>query len=286
MVVKKEIRHYGGDERVWAGKYHYVNNQPHWHTDFELVFIVSGCATFIIDDKNYQLTEGESILIPSSASHQITSTEDSTLAFLIFDNKPVQRVVANRKLCSPVLLGDYQIETLYQRISKELESKSRLEAFSVNNRIERLMIDIFLNEETTEIRSGKNYMEERYKKLLEDIDARYPYYTLYDAANFVALSESYFSKFFKQMTGITFTQYMNLVRVEKAIEQIKNNDSAITKIAISCGFGTIRNFNRVFKSVTGYSPRELPATYNALSLHPNFGIEDSFDPTSPLSELV
>lgn len=286
MIVKKEIRHYDGEEHVWAGKYHYVNNQPHWHTDFELVVIDNGRATFKVDNNVYELSEGEGILIPSSAIHQITSTEDSTLTFFIFECKPIQRIIGNRRLCSPVLLGDYRFSEVYASIYKELKSKSPLEALSANNRIERLILDIFLNEETTESRIDSSYMEIRYKRLLEDIDENYAKYSIDDAARFAALSVSYFSKFFKQMAGMTFTQYLNLVRVEKAIELIKNNEASMTSVAISCGFGTIRNFNRVFKATTGYSPRELPATYNILSLHPNFGIEDTFDPTSPRSELI
>ncbi|MCH5157174.1 MAG: helix-turn-helix domain-containing protein [Clostridiales bacterium] len=286
MIVKKEIRHYDGEERVWTGKYRNVNNQPHWHTELELVVIDNGQATFNVENKLYELTEGQSILIPSSAIHQITSTEDSTLSFFIFQSKPIHDIVGNKRLCSPVLNGKYLFDEIYASISADLRSKSRLEALSANNRIERLMLDIFLKEETIESRSDTNYMQVRYKRLLEDIDENYGKYTIVDAARFSALSVSYFSKFFKQMAGMTFTQYLNLVRVEKAIELIKANEVSMTTVAISCGFGTIRNFNRVFKSTTGYSPRELPDTYSVLSLHPNFGVEDTFDPTSPQSKLV
>lgn len=286
MIVKKEIRHYEGEERVWAGKYHNVNNQPHWHTELELVVVENGSATFNVDNTVYELTEGEAMLIPSSAIHQITSTVDGTLSFLIFDSKSIQNIIGNRKLCSPVLSGNYNIDTTYALVSRELQAKTRLAALSANNRIERLILDIFLHEETVEARDENNYIQARYKRLLEDMDENYGKYTITDAARFTALSVSYFSKFFKQMAGMTFTQYLNLVRVEKAIELIRNNETSMTTVAISCGFGTIRNFNRVFKATTGYSPRELPKSYNVLSLHPNFSIEDSIDPTSPHSKLV
>lgn len=286
MIVKREIRHYDGEEYVWVGKYHNINNQLHWHTDFELVVVNHGNAKINVDNEIYQLTEGESILIPSSAMHQITSSDNSMLTFFIFQCKPIQTVIGNRRLRSPVLSGKYPFDEIYVNISKELQTKSRLEALYANNRIERLMLDIFLNEETMESRSDSSYMEIRYKRILEAVDENYAKYSIDDAANFAAMSVSYFSRFFKQMSGITFTQYLNLVRVEKAIELIQNNETIMATVAISCGFGTIRNFNRVFKSITGYSPRELPATYNVAALHPNFGIEDTFDPTSPDSELI
>ena len=59
----------------------------------------------------------------------------------------------------------------------------------------------------------------------------------------------------------------------------------MTEISISCGFGTIRNFNRVFKSLTGYSPKSLPSNYAYIY---NFKDTDekSFDPTLNCTEII
>ena len=51
------------------------------------------------------------------------------------------------------------------------------------------------------------------------------------------------------------------------------------------GFETIRNFNRVFRQITGYSPRELPDGY-VLNLRSNSGNATNFDPTIRTSELM
>ena len=59
----------------------------------------------------------------------------------------------------------------------------------------------------------------------------------------------------------------------------------MTEIAMSCGFDTIRNFNRVFRQITGYSPRELPDGY-ILNLRSNSGNDPDFDPTTKTSELM
>ena len=51
----------------------------------------------------------------------------------------------------------------------------------------------------------------------------------------------------------------------------------MTEISIACGFGTIRNFNRVFKEFTGYSPKKLPENYVFYNFKDND--KKDFDPT-------
>ena len=286
MLINREIRKYSGSVRVWVGKYKNLTNLPHWHSDNELIFAEKGNATLYIDGKYFHLYEGQCIYIAPNCMHHIKAENGSILTFFLFDKEICVKIVGNKILNSPILSGNYNLKNLYDLIDKELAVSHFLSALSVNNRIERLMIDIFTNEKVSETIVQDDYLVERYKKLLKNIDENYADYTLENAANFTALSESYFSKFFKKMADMTFTQYLNLVRVEKAIELLRSGGTTVTNIAISCGFGTIRNFNRVFKSITGYSPSNLPATYDTLNMHPVYGIESSFDPTSADSELI
>ena len=71
---------------------------------------------------------------------------------------------------------------------------------------------------------------------------------------------------------MTFSQYLNAVRLEHAIELLKNNTEhlAITEIAAKCGFDTIRHFNRVFKDITGMSPRQMPSDYVRCAANPHY----------------
>jgi AraC-like DNA-binding protein len=99
------------------------------------------------------------------------------------------------------------------------------------------------------------------------------------------MSKAYFSRFFKRISGMTFSEYLNHIRVNRAIDLIRNRDLSMTEIAMDCGFGTIRNFNRVFRQITGYSPRDLPDSY-VLNLRSNSGNASNFDPTIRTSELM
>jgi xylan 1,4-beta-xylosidase len=121
--------------------------------------------------------------------------------------------------------------------------------------------------------------------LLYDIDENAEIYSFSRAVDYMNMSEAYFSRFFKRISGMTFSMYLNHIRVNRAIDLIKNTDLSMTEIAMKCGFETIRNFNRVFRQVTGYAPRELPDGY-VLNLRSNSGNVSNFDPTIKTSELM
>ena len=279
------LRRYAGDVKVWVGRYKNLTNLPHWHDDCEVIFAVTGGAKVTVGSETFELDEGRAAFIAPRSVHCIRGETGSVLAFILFDKRPVRNVLEGRTLRTPLLGCDYALESLYDKLDEELSSGSQLCMLSVVNRIERLVLDIFSREAPGKEKEADR-MEERYRLLLDDIDEKYADYSVEDAATFTAISVSYFSRFFKRMANMNFSRYLNLVRTEKAIEMIRAGQRKMTDIAIACGFGTIRSFNRVFHEITGFSPRNLPTDYNALSLHPVYTAETSFDPTSDDAELL
>ena len=81
--------------------------------------------------------------------------------------------------------------------------------------------------------------------------------SLKSAASIAALESTYFSSYFRAKVGITFTEWLRQVRIEKAMELMKASDSSITHIAYEVGFGDLRTFERAFKKHTRMTPREF-----------------------------
>jgi AraC-like DNA-binding protein/ligand-binding sensor protein len=73
-------------------------------------------------------------------------------------------------------------------------------------------------------------------------------------ANAMHVSTFYFCKLFKKATGITFTDYLGRVRVEKAKNLLLNPHLRVSEIAYTVGFQSLTHFNRVFRALTGDSP--------------------------------
>ena len=93
------------------------------------------------------------------------------------------------------------------------------------------------------------------------------------------VSESYFSRYFKRQAGMTFSQYLNVVRIEKAVQIINAEpDLKVTDVMSRC-------FNRAFKLITGYTPRTIPKGY-VLNTRSFPAVQGTFDPTLAEAELL
>jgi AraC-like DNA-binding protein/ligand-binding sensor protein len=83
---------------------------------------------------------------------------------------------------------------------------------------------------------------------------------LEQVARALNVSTFYFCRRFKQTTGLTFVEYLNRVRIEKAKVLLHNNNLRVSEIAYEAGFQTIAHFNRIFRKLVGHSPTEFRST--------------------------
>jgi AraC-like DNA-binding protein len=81
--------------------------------------------------------------------------------------------------------------------------------------------------------------------------------TAEDAANIAMISPSHFRYLFKNITGKTYVEYVNGIRVQKAMERLRESNGNVLDICYAVGFESIANFNRVFKRIVGTSPTEF-----------------------------
>ena len=278
MLANHEHRLYPDHSLVWVGKYRDLKNISHWHFDHELAVCEGGEALISLNSETFALQKGQCIYLRGQSVHSILSAPGTTLYVSLFSDDLLRRVTDNYCLAHPVFTDDFRVLETLERIRAAGFKKERFYD-EISN---ALMFSVL------EIRSSAVLVSaatERYKKLLYDIDENAGTYSFLRAVEFMNMSEAYFSRFFKRISGMTFSMYLNHIRVNRAIDLIKNTDLSMTEIAMTCGFETIRNFNRVFRQITGYAPRELPDGY-VMNLRSNSGNASNFDPTIRTSELM
>ncbi len=93
----------------------------------------------------------------------------------------------------------------------------------------------------------KKYVEQNYAEVI----------SLEKAAEIAATEKTYFSTFFREKVGITFTEWLRQFRVAKAIEIMKTRNESIINIAFEVGFQDLRTFERAFKKYTNLTAREF-----------------------------
>ena len=80
--------------------------------------------------------------------------------------------------------------------------------------------------------------------------------TLDEVADHVHLNPAYFSTLFKQSTGSSFKEYLNMVRIEESKRLLSNTDYSIIDISLATGFEDQSCFSKVFKKYTGLTPKQ------------------------------
>ncbi|GGG76663.1 AraC family transcriptional regulator [Parapedobacter pyrenivorans] len=97
-----------------------------------------------------------------------------------------------------------------------------------------------------------NYVLQHYRNAL----------TLEEVAAEAHLTPQAFCRYFKKHTGVTFVTFLNEMRINQACKRLTAGEyDSIATVAYNCGFNSITNFNRVFKSVAGASPKEYLSKY-------------------------
>lgn len=78
--------------------------------------------------------------------------------------------------------------------------------------------------------------------------------TLKEVSQALHVSTFYFCKMFKKATGLTFTNYLGRVRIDRAKKMLLDHNRRISEVAYEVGFGSLTHFNRVFRRLVGQSP--------------------------------
>lgn len=241
MLANHEHRVYPDHSLVWVGKYRNLKNISHWHFDHEIAVCESGEALISLDQETYTLRKGQCIYLRGQSVHSILSAPGTTLYVSLFSDDLIRRITDNYCLAHPVFTDNFRVLETLERIRAAGFKKERFYDEISNALIQQLIAGIFSVLEIQESAVSTSEATERYKKLLYDIDEHAEDYSFSRAVEYMNMSEAYFSRFFKKISGMTFSMYLNHIRVNKAIDLIRNTEMSMTEIAMNCGFETIRN---------------------------------------------
>ncbi|MFD2598733.1 helix-turn-helix domain-containing protein [Sphingobacterium corticis] len=254
----------------------------HRHEEYQLIWIVEGGGQLLVDDNLHDFQEGDIFLLGSNQAHVFKNTplsERVRSISIFFSDKGALANMLHLPELSVLLdfisknkrgfqVPRQQLSRVRRRfdILKRSDHMDQLINFcyllralnAVSSELKPLSgISISETEEVGSIRIHAlcRYIEQNFRENIS-LDA------MSDKAN---LTPQAFCRFFKRSTGKTFVSYLNEVRVREACRLLGSSRyESISGVAYDCGFNSITNFNRVFRSVTGLSPKEYVLSYQNL----------------------
>ncbi len=132
--------------------------------------------------------------------------------------------------------------------------------YEVDDLVERIknILEPVFTPSTDRVNNDFSGLGSRLKEVLEYIDLNYQRpLTLRAIAREFCASSDYIGKLFKQDLGLSFSSYINGIRVEKAKSMISEGILSISDIAARSGFGSEQNFFKQFKRHTGLTPKKF-----------------------------
>jgi len=242
----------------------------HMHSVFELIYIVKGDATYIIEDRKYKLKPGDLILIRPFQYHfiQIDSVTDYERYDILFDQKkhPIDGLDLIGSGVEVInLWGNPLAESVFQRIDRYQESCEEAE-------MERLLIHL-ISELFFSIHCFSDTLPGRGKSLSPLISEALRYINrslftiqnIQEIADHLYITESYLFRRFKEELHQTPKKYIMNKRLLLSRQRIRLGESP-TAVCQSLGFGDYTSFYRNFRLLFGQSPSEYAAQQKA---HPS-----------------
>ncbi len=217
----------------------------HTHTYCEIFYLKSGTCTYTVNQGQWHLEAGDLFIVAAGAPHS-TRYEGKTSC---------ERIIVFCK--SDVLAGMMRGDPTEVQQVLELESL-HLVLLLLRNGI--------FSHETMSPKEGYSADIERALKYIA-LNYQQPL-TLEEVAGYCNLSPTYFSRKFRLITGQTFKEHVNYIRLRQATQMLLMTDNSITKIAMLCGFGSSNYFKDLFRASTGRSPREY-RKHSGLPIHPH-----------------
>jgi AraC-like DNA-binding protein len=248
----------------------------HWHDHMEWIFVNEGRARIQIDAEIITVKQDEAVFVNSKQLHRAEPLEPGTrLTAVVFNEALVRNSgldstedryfspMFNHKLQLPnSLQGDEplsrDIADAIKRIIAEFHLQRTGFELLIKAELFRIFGLLFRHDRQLAVTSvHRQRRESDFTLLLQDLRSRYhTAVSVADAAERVNMSPTYFCRRFKQVTGKTLVEYLQMLRVNEAERLLLETDEPVTSIAEQVGFGSITYFGRVFKAYKHYSPSE------------------------------
>lgn len=288
MIAYYESRIGKSQEKLWIGKFRNLKNIFHWHNEIEIVYIDEGSCVIETEAKTIQLCKNECAFLESGTIHRLIGAPNSIVTTLLIDPSILEPIINSHVLADIKIKTPDNLRAAISYISKELVHKRKFYSYCSQSAAIQLVAEIFRGEKLTQKkeRQNKNSRFLLFKNIIKEIENNYQFISFESICEKFHYTPSHFSRLFSSLTGMTFSKYLNVLKTEKAISLLQSDEKrSITEISTTCGFDSIRTFNRVFKKLTDYTPKSLPKAYSLERYH-LMAFPHSFDPTQKESQLL
>ena len=240
---------------------------PHFHPETEIVYVMDGELTFTLGMQSHSVTAGDICIITPDAIHNLF-TEDRSTSFVmkLYPAADLSDIRFDNPILHP---GDPGYESLHRcvlQIMTENDTKGEGYQLAVNvcaGAIFLLLLREFSHQRLDSRKKSRHISESNFLgRINRYLESHYMEdFGLEDISEYLGYEKSYFCRYFKRVTGITFWEYYTLFRLEKSVQRMsQNSKETISLVANASGFKNVRSYNEAFRKTYRCTPTEYKKT--------------------------
>jgi AraC-like DNA-binding protein len=237
--------------------------KPQWHSPMELRYVLSGEMDITIDQKSYIVKQGDLVIIRPNEYHRSQSLKRSESVVIMFDFKKIaiedleENVVLKR-----VISGDEMIQNIFSRIYREHRNREVGHKMVCKGLLLYMMTHLLRNHTeyilTDEEKLKAQRKRDRLYGVCRYIDEHYfVQISSKELAESMCISEGRFQHLFKECMGISVQQYINNIRMKKAMQMLQETTLRSSEIAEMVGFMDYNSFGKMFRRTYGKTPSQV-----------------------------
>lgn len=258
-----------------------VFGTPHYHEYIELLYGLSGETEIWMGGRILRFSKNDLVVVNSREHHTLRGISGNKNEYIVVKLMPQllyagEESVFELKYLLPFVLDDNDHQRLFT--SKELEAspidemmkdilhewRSQQYGYELAIRSDILRVFLWIQRywhiKNINAISKKNIpgtLNEAIQKSVEYANKNYRTVTCNEVAEYCGLSYSYFCRSFKRVMNMSFTDYVNYVRISAAQKLVITTDMAMGEIADNVGFSTASYFIEQFKKYKNMSPKQF-----------------------------
>ncbi|MBD2871971.1 AraC family transcriptional regulator [Paenibacillus arenilitoris] len=252
----------------------------HWHDDWEIIYFIRGNATFYIGSETVKPEPGDLLFVNKGLIHTGFADDEHPVEYyaVVFHSALAGSSMADSyhmQITNPYIAGKSffplhlpakdasypYIADIVKQLIAEYKQRGKGFQLAIRSMLHLLLVHLSRHHQLQGTPGSASEesaeLTEKFKELIAFVERHYPEkLTVQQAAGIVNLSEYHFCRTFKKITGKTFVEYVNLLRINAAEQLLLHSSDPVTEIAFNVGFGSVNYFSQMFKQYKRHSPSQ------------------------------
>ncbi|MCV4232093.1 AraC family transcriptional regulator [Virgibacillus sp. LDC1] len=238
----------------------------HYHGTYEIYYLVSGERNYFIKEKLYTIRAGDLILINKFDVHKTSGQGDPEHERIVINFSDsflgkghpllVSGLLGMFNQDRPLLRLTVPEQAIIMQILNKMADEIREGSASYEYMLQVLLTELLIktsrltHSASLPAHTSLNPLHQKITDVVKFIHAHYAdKITLQQLSETFYISPFYLSRIFKEITGFTIINYLNLTRIREAQRLLTDTDLKIVDIAESIGFESLTHFDRTFKKI-------------------------------------